>query len=48
MSLTIGQIVDEIFGQDAPFRLRAYDGSASANTAARPLSGRSPQARIAA
>lgn len=34
MSLTIGQIVDEIFGQDAPFRLRAYDGSASANTAA--------------
>ena len=29
MSLTIGMIVDEIFGLDAPFRLKAYDGSSS-------------------
>jgi len=31
MSLTIGEIADEIFGTDVPFRLRAYDGSSGGN-----------------
>lgn len=34
MSLSIGQIVDEIFGESTPFQIRAYDGSASANASA--------------
>ena len=34
MSLTIGAIVDQIFGESAPFLLRAYDGSSSSNVSA--------------
>jgi cyclopropane-fatty-acyl-phospholipid synthase len=34
MSLTIGEIADEIFGTDVPFRLHAYDGSTGGNKSA--------------
>ena len=31
MTLTIGELADEIFGNEAPFALAAYDGSRGGN-----------------